>query len=58
MARSTQWYHGDDRSAYIHRAWMRRGRVLLGGCDKTIPSLLMAAAPVDLPGSVVSRESH
>lgn len=136
--RSDQWYAGDDRNAYIHRAWMRRGVpghafqgrpqiaiantasdltpcnshlndvarsvrdgvweaggvplnlpvvslgetqvrptamlwrnlaamateellranpidgvVLLGGCDKTIPSLLMAAASVDLPAVVV-----
>jgi dihydroxy-acid dehydratase len=135
--RSAQWYAGDDRNAYIHRAWMRRGvpgnafaqpqiaiantasdltpcnahlsevarsvrdgvlaaggtplelpvvslgetqvrptamlwrnlaamsmeemfranpidgLVLLGGCDKTIPSLLMAAASVDLPAVVV-----
>ena len=29
------------------------GVVLLGGCDKTIPSLLMAAASVDLPALVV-----
>ena len=29
------------------------GAVLLGGCDKTIPSLLMAAASVDLPALVV-----
>jgi len=135
--RSAQWYESDDRSAYIHRAWMRRGVpgdafgrpqiaiantasdlapcnthlaevarsvrdgvhaaggtplelpmvslgetlvrptamlwrnmaamaaeellranpidgvVLLGGCDKTIPALLMAAASVDLPAVVV-----
>jgi len=136
--RSDEWYSGDDRNAYIHRAWMRRGSpasafagrpqiaiantasdltpcnshlsevaqsvkngiyeaggiplelpvvslgetqvrptamlwrnmaamateemlranpidgvVLLGGCDKTIPSLLMAAASVDLPAVVV-----
>src|SRR4051812_41518244 len=135
--RSAQWYAGEDRNAYIHRAWMRRGTpseafgrpqiaiantasdltpcnahlteiaaavkngvyeaggvplelpvvslgetqvrptamlwrnmaamateemlranpidaaVLLGGCDKTIPSLLMAAASVDLPAVVV-----
>ncbi|MBN9107443.1 MAG: dihydroxy-acid dehydratase [Pseudonocardia sp.] len=136
--RSAEWYSGDDRNAYIHRAWMRRGApgdaftgrpqiaiantasdltpcnrhltevaaavrdgvhaaggtplelpvvslgetlvrptamlwrnmaamateemlranpidgvVLLGGCDKTIPSLLMAAASVDLPAVVV-----
>ena len=136
--RSNEWYAGDDRNAYIHRAWMRRGVpddafagrpqiaiantasdltpcnahltavaqsvkngvleaggvplelpvvslgetqvrptamlwrnmaamateemlranpidgvVLLGGCDKTIPSLLMAAASVDLPAVVV-----
>ncbi len=29
------------------------GLVLLGGCDKTIPALLMAAASVDLPALVV-----
>src|SRR4051795_5971369 len=136
--RSSEWYSGDDRNAYIHRAWMRRGLpnsafqgrpqiaiantasdltpcnshlgeiaehvqrgvweaggvplnlpvvslgetllrptamlfrnlaamaieemiranpvdgvVLLGGCDKTIPSLLMAAASVDIPAVVV-----
>ncbi|WP_328840696.1 IlvD/Edd family dehydratase [Streptomyces europaeiscabiei] len=136
--RSAQWYGGQDRNSYIHRAWMRRGVpgdaftgrpqiaiantasdltpcnahldevaasvrngvyeaggipldlpvvslgetnvrptamlwrnmaamateemlranpvdgvVLLGGCDKTIPSLLMAAASVDLPAVVV-----
>ncbi|MEV4250372.1 IlvD/Edd family dehydratase [Streptosporangium canum] len=138
MSRSSQWYSGTDRNAYIHRAWMRRGLpsdafdgrphiaiantasdltpcnmhldevaehvkrgvweaggvplnlpvvslgetqvrptamlwrnmaamaveemlranpidgvVLLGGCDKTIPALLMAAASVDLPAVVV-----
>jgi dihydroxy-acid dehydratase len=136
--RSDQWYGGNDRDSYIHRAWMRRGLprsaftgrpqiaiantasdltpcnkhlgevsasvqagiweaggipldmpvmslgetllrptamlwrnlaamaaeemiranpvdgvVLLGGCDKTIPALLMAAASVDLPAIVV-----
>lgn len=136
--RSAQWYSGQDRNGYIHRAWMRRGLpnsafqarpqiaiantasdltpcnshlnevaehvkqgiweaggvplnlpvvslgetqvrptamlwrnmaamateemlranpvdgvVLLGGCDKTIPALLMAAASVDLPAVVV-----
>src|SRR5690606_25826839 len=137
--RSSQWYAGDDRNSYLHRAWMRRGLprdaftgerphiaiantasdltpcnshlnevadsvkqgiwaaggvplnlpavalgetngrptamlwrnlaamateemlranpidgvVLLGGCDKTIPSLLMAAASVDLPAVVM-----
>ena len=25
MLRSAQWYGGDDRNGYIHRAWMRRG---------------------------------
>jgi dihydroxy-acid dehydratase len=137
--RSSDWYAGTDRNAYIHRAWMRRGLpaeafdgskphiaiantasdltpcnahlnevaesvkhgiweaggiplnlpvvslgetqvkptamlwrnmaamameemfranpidglVLLGGCDKTIPALLMAAASVDIPAVVV-----
>jgi dihydroxy-acid dehydratase len=137
--RSAEWYAGDNRNAYLHRAWMRRGvpssafqgrpqiaiantasdltpcnshlnevadavmrgvyeaggvplnlpvvslgetqvrptamlwrnmaamameemfranpidgLVLLGGCDKTIPALLMAAASVDLPAVVIS----
>ena len=30
------------------------GAVLLGGCDKTIPALLMGAASVDLPSIVVA----
>ena len=137
--RSQDWYGGNDRNSYIHRAWMRRGLpedafdgtkphiaiantasdltpcnmhlnevseyvqkgiweaggiplnlpvlslgetqvkptamlwrnmaamaieemlranpidgvVLLGGCDKTIPALLMAAASVDIPAIVV-----
>ena len=136
--RSDQWYAGQNRDAYLHRAWMRRGVpgaafegkpqiaiantasdltpcnshftelaesvkqgiwaaggvplnlpvvslgetqvrptamlwrnmaamateemlranpidgvVLLGGCDKTIPALLMAAASVDLPAVVL-----
>jgi dihydroxy-acid dehydratase len=136
--RSADWYAGDSRNAYIHRAWMRRGHpssafrgrpqiaiantasdlspcnmhlnevadsvrngvyeaggialnmpvvslgetqvrptamlwrnmaamaaeeliranpvdgvVLLGGCDKTIPALLMAASSVGLPAVVV-----
>ena len=137
--RSSDWYSGNDRNAYIHRAWMRRGLpteafdgtkpqiaiantasdltpcnmhlnevaeavkhgvweaggvplnlpvvslgetqvkptamlwrnmaamameemfranpidglVLLGGCDKTIPALLMAAASVNIPAVVV-----
>lgn len=136
--RSSHWYAGRDRHAYIHRAWMRRGTpddsfsgrpqiaiantasdltpcnshlgevaehvkygvwqaggvplelpvpsigetqvrptamlwrnmaamateemlrsnpvdgvVLLGGCDKTIPALLMAAASVDIPALVI-----
>jgi dihydroxy-acid dehydratase len=136
--RSNHWYAGQDRNAYLHRAWMRRGlpgsafsgrpqiaiantasdltpcnlhlndvaesvkqgvweaggvplnlpmislgetllrptamlwrnmaamateellranpvdgAVLLGGCDKTIPALVMGAASVDLPAVVV-----
>jgi dihydroxy-acid dehydratase len=37
----------------VFRANPIDGLVLLGGCDKTIPSLLMAAASVDLPAVVV-----
>src|SRR4051795_4985874 len=138
MRRSAEWYGGDDRNAFPHRSWMRRGLpgsafegrpqiaiantasdltpcnahlnevaesvkngiyeaggiplnlpvvslgetnvrptamlwrnmaamateemlranpidgvVLLGGCDKTIPALLMGAASVDIPAVVV-----
>jgi hypothetical protein len=61
--RSDKRYAGGDPNAYLHRAWMRRGvpssafvdgLVLLGGCNKTIPALLMAAASVDLPAVVIS----
>ncbi|MCU1441582.1 MAG: dihydroxy-acid dehydratase [Rhodoglobus sp.] len=136
--RSSEWYGGSDRNAYLHRAWMRRGLpahafdgrahiaiantasdltpcnshlnevaesvkqgvyeaggipvnlpvvslgetlvrptamlwrnmaamaieemlranpidgvILLGGCDKTIPALLMGAASVDLPAVLI-----
>src|ERR671926_66099 len=37
----------------MFRANPLAGLVLLGGCDKTIPSLLMAAASVDLPAVVI-----
>ena len=33
------------------------GLVLLGGCDKTIPALLMAAASVDLPADRRARRA-
>ncbi|MCC5577538.1 hypothetical protein IMZ11_18090 [Microtetraspora sp. AC03309] len=43
--RSAQWYAGQDRNPYIHRAWTRRGGsdldFLIGSSD-----------------SEVSRESH
>ena len=25
VLRSSEWYAGGDRNAYLHRAWMRRG---------------------------------
>src|SRR4051795_10981456 len=37
----------------VFRANPLDGLVLLGGCDKTIPSLLMAAASVGIPAVVV-----
>src|SRR4029450_2393657 len=45
--RSGEWYQ-------MFRANPIDGLVLLGGCDKTIPALLMAAASVDLPAIVIS----
>lgn len=37
----------------MFRAYAIDGLVLLGGCDKTIPALLMAAASVNIPAIVV-----
>jgi dihydroxyacid dehydratase/phosphogluconate dehydratase len=45
--RSGEWYQ-------MFRANPIDGLVLLGGCDKTIPALLMAAASLDLPAIVIS----
>src|SRR5215218_8608206 len=46
--------HLDEVAASVKEGvWEAGGVVLLGGCDKTIPALLMAAASVDLPALVV-----
>jgi dihydroxy-acid dehydratase len=45
--------HGGDGDEEMLRGNPIDGVVLLGGCDKTIPSLLMAAASVDLPAVVI-----
>lgn len=45
--RSEHWYAGDDRNAYIHRAWMRRG--LPGDAlDATKPQIAIANTASDL----------
>src|ERR1017187_137916 len=44
--RSGQWYSGQDRNAYIHRAWMRRG--LPGSAFTGRPQIAIANTASDL----------
>ena len=45
MLRSAEWYAGNDRNAYIHRAWMRRG---LPGDAFDRPQIAIANSASDL----------
>lgn len=45
--RSADWYAGDDRNAYIHRAWMRRG-LPADALDATKPQIAIANTASDL----------
>ena len=45
--RSAQWYVGQDRNAYIHRAWMRRG-LPENALDGTKPQIAIANTASDL----------
>ncbi|MGH2893520.1 MAG: dihydroxy-acid dehydratase, partial [Solirubrobacteraceae bacterium] len=44
--RSSHWYSGTDRNAYIHRAWMRRG--LPGHAFDGRPQIAIANTASDL----------
>src|SRR5437764_1041401 len=44
--RSSQWYSGQDRNAYLHRAWMRRG--VPGDAFGGRPQIAIANAASDL----------
>jgi dihydroxy-acid dehydratase len=44
--RSADWYAGDDRNAYIHRAWMRRG--LPSSAFRGRPQIAIANTASDL----------
>jgi len=44
--RSTQWYAGQDRNSYIHRAWMRRG--VPGNAFEGRPQIAIANTASDL----------
>lgn len=63
MPRSQQWYAGQDRNAYIHRAWMWRG-VPPDAFTGRPQIAVQAATGADLgllvgsSGSEVSHESH
>src|ERR1043166_794844 len=45
--RSAEWYLGNDRNAYIHRAWMRRGNPT-ESLDGTKPQIAIANTASDL----------
>lgn len=45
--RSADWYEGQDRNAYIHRAWMRRG-LPDNALDATKPQIAIANTASDL----------
>ena len=45
--RSADWYEGNDRNAYIHRAWMRRGNPE-DALDGTKPQIAIANTASDL----------
>ena len=44
--RSMEWYGGEDRNAYLHRAWMRRG--LPGSAFEGRPQIAIANTASDL----------
>jgi dihydroxyacid dehydratase/phosphogluconate dehydratase len=44
--RSDQWYAGEDRNAYLHRAWMRRG--VPGDAFSGRPQIAIANTASDL----------
>ncbi|WP_243076265.1 dihydroxy-acid dehydratase, partial [Microbacterium sp. SS28] len=44
--RSSEWYAGDDRNSYIHRAWMRRG--VPGSAFTGRPQIAIANTASDL----------
>ncbi|MGW3957002.1 hypothetical protein ACWEKM_40325 [Streptomyces sp. NPDC004752] len=46
--RNAQWYAGQDRNAYIHRAWMRRG--VPGDAFTGRPQIAIANTASDLTG--------
>ena len=45
--RSAEWYAGQDRNSYIHRAWMRRG-LPESALDSTKPQIAIANTASDL----------
>jgi len=59
--RSSRWYAGSDRNAYIHLAWMRRG-LPAHACDGWPSQQADSGADLDFlvgsSGDEVSRESH
>src|SRR5436853_601989 len=52
--RSQQWFGRQDRDGFAYRSWVKGKGVLLMGCDKTTPSLVMGASSVNLPTIGVS----
>jgi hypothetical protein len=54
--RSSQWYAGSDRNAYIHLAWIRRG-LPAHACDGW-PYARADSADLDWSDRVTTRVSH
>jgi dihydroxy-acid dehydratase len=47
ILRSAEWYGGNDRNSYMHRAWMRRG-LPSDALDSTRPQIAIANTASDL----------
>ena len=57
--RSAEWYSGDDRNAYIHRAWMRRGlpdTAFRGVVRQVVPTADRQRATVQVKVSILDRD--
>src|SRR5206468_991942 len=52
--RSRNWFGPRTLDGLMHRAYLLDAVVLLSGCDKTTPAMLMGAASADVPAIMVT----